>query len=479
MALSRDKLGNLFLGVTPRPQREYLRDQLERLRPAYNRVIVPCCGRFSFEEAAVQAGYAPEQVESCDVTLFSSIIGLVLAGKPLDELKIEFSGGDEFLSLNELMREHARPDGVALYGMKLALTTADTYYERQIQKDLLVDRDTHIAKLTRDVDELVDRLSGISYACEDMWDLLARSVDDPNVIVLVNPPVRGGAAAYKALWNFDANLSWADPKIEHFEPKEGFARLWEVTQDSVCLSITYRQHNDRATTDVLKLTQEQRDHGVFALELTAERVDFLIANRPGEFERRVQRRKETQIVPSKYPLIPPDHVITKDSEVWIDPTTAGVAMYSRDLFAHKLGAIRSENYFIVAIDGYLMGVFGLFFDQLMRGTNTDVMETFGFTAPHPNYGRLNKLFMMLITCEDARRFYQSTVPSSLAPIEGFQTSCISTHPEMKTNRGILKLRDRKERPDGRYHLNYHTPFHDRSYGDCIVKWLKSDGKVGG
>jgi hypothetical protein len=56
----------------------------------YDRVVIPCAGRFTIAEAAVDAGWRPEEIECSDISLFSSVLGYAAAQTDLNALPIEF-----------------------------------------------------------------------------------------------------------------------------------------------------------------------------------------------------------------------------------------------------------------------------------------------------------------------------------------------------------------------------------------------------
>ena len=58
----------------------------------YTRFVEPCAGTFAMSNLAIQNGYKPEQIETSDVSMMSSVMGYAITGKPLDELEIHAQG---------------------------------------------------------------------------------------------------------------------------------------------------------------------------------------------------------------------------------------------------------------------------------------------------------------------------------------------------------------------------------------------------
>lgn len=100
--------------------------------------------------------------------------------------------------------------------------------------------------------------------------------------------------------------------------------------------------------------------------------------------------------------------------------------------------------------------------------------TFAFTVPHEKYGRLHKLTLMSIVSEwfwvdvlgQENWFSINGAPKNV------KTVMLTPHPENKTARGILKLDDREQQPDGSYKLYYSAPTVQRSAADTIGEWAK-------
>ena len=56
-------------------------------------------------------------------------------------------------------------------------------------------------------------------------------------------------------------------------------------------------------------------------------------------------------------------------------------------------------------------------------------------------------------------------------IKGIRTACLSRLPEVRLNRGILKLTKRVKQPDGTYKLGYEKEFENKTYKMVILEWL--------
>ena len=464
--------GDIFLGNLPSSGRSFLKKFLETARSSYKRLEIPAVGKFAGVEAAVAAGWKPSDIYVSDVSLFSTVIGYVLSGQPLKDLH-----------LSPVQSEN--PADI-LYYLKLAVLRANarSFHEQAIIRDLEARADDHKQFLQDGIDKLVASIGGINYQAVDLFEHLENGcLDNPETLMYINPP--GYARGYEKMYNTGGTITWDEPLYEIFKPKEGHQRIADTTRDCQALVLRYKGAD---------INGEDPTHPIFANEHRKGRTEYMLANYPELAEKFINRTafpaSQLPIEPSKYPILPETHVITDESSVQIVRIPANQALYYRDLFAHRLGATRSEQHFLLLVDGFICGVFGMHLSDLRRGTRRIVQdkkvkkipfsstgekgklyaeETYGFSPPSYNYPRLNRLLMMVITSRD---FILGEYFSDMVYVpDGLATTCLARYPELKTNRGILKLVSREVRPDGLFHLRYLADARDESYSDTVKRWL--------
>lgn len=454
---SAQSLGDIFLGVSPGPARSYMKLALAAARERYDRLVVPCTGRFAIPEVAVDAGWSPEQIEASDISLFSTIIGTTAAGGDLSQLRIKFQG--EFADL----QPHVTPDvvgGAALFVLKCCQLREDKYFERQVRDTLIRNKEAFIVQLQESIDKLAKKLEGIKYAPRDLVEHAMSVKYDPRTVLHLNPP--GFAKGYTKMFDTKGNLSWDEPSLPEFDSATLRPKLYQALIDEPAPALAYFFRS--------KEVEPGYEHAaVFAAE--SGRTDYILCNRPNEADKLVKRRPFMRMVKTKYPLLPDDYEITLDSEIQMVEIGKSQALYYRDLFAHKLGSSKAERYFGMLIDGYFMASTGFFFSEVNRGMSDRVFEVYGFTAPNARYPRLNRLFMSALMCGSTRDYFNTLFRNSLYQTGTFQTSCVSTTPEQKTHRGLSELIKRELRDDGRFLLVYQTPFHLTDYRQTIGNWL--------
>src|ERR1700751_4327926 len=182
----RQQMGDIFLGITPAAIRQYMLQAFKGALDRYDRIIIPCAGRFTLAEAAIDAGWQPEEIECSDVSLFSSILGYCAAGKDLDELGTAFSGElDEF---PRIFRDiHSRDaqacardwlPGAVLLGIKLCQLKGRNLFEKQARREIWDNRARYHAELQEQVGKLTEKLRGISYEIRDVTQHAEQYKDD-------------------------------------------------------------------------------------------------------------------------------------------------------------------------------------------------------------------------------------------------------------------------------------------------------------
>src|SRR5271166_5378151 len=144
----RQQMGDIFLGITPAAIRQYMLQAFKGALGQYDRIVIPCAGRFTLAEAAVDAGWRPEEITCSDVSLFSTVLGYCAAGKDLDELGVTFAG--ELLAVAQPFA-HARArdwlPGAVLLGIKLCQLKGRNLFEKQVRQEILDNRERYHAEL--------------------------------------------------------------------------------------------------------------------------------------------------------------------------------------------------------------------------------------------------------------------------------------------------------------------------------------------
>lgn len=447
---------SIFLGNTPATHRRWLASFFAVAKAKYDTLIIPCCGQFAAAQVAIRAGWKPENIGTSDVSLFTSLLGLFCTGTPLSKLEIKLT----LPGLAEEPTSYAE----AFYAIKLAqeLTHSRSFYDERRCRDLLLRKTEHIAKLEIGLTETRKLLSGITYEIRDMFEHIEAELDNANAILYVNPP--GYFHGYEKMYNFGGKITWNEPKFRDFDPKTCHIWLRDTAASAKALIIRYKYK---------ELIAEEKAEAVFAAYKGKERSDYLLSNHPDEVKALV---KPSVLVPKvelshyRYAVLPTSYDLDKALTVAFVPCDRRKADYYRDLFVHKLGTVTATWNFLLTLDSQIAGVVGF-------GVNIDpdaftfdsLEEVYGICITHEKYN-INKLLMMLITCG---QFRQELAKVGRHGGNTLRTTCLSPYPELKINRGILKLTSRVKQ-GANYKLRYEADFRNDTYEEVLRAWLKKE-----
>ena len=458
----------IFQGTTRKQTRDYLQAVFTKLRASYERVIVPCAGRFTIPSVARGSGFSTDEVIVSDISLFSTVIGRYINDHQISDLGIKYHKNLEYLHENDGKELH---HASALYAMKIGqFHQSDNYYNQTFREELERVPEAYIKRFNEQLIEMRQTIGAIKYRIADLWTELEEYKQDQKAIIYMNPPAY--KSGYAKMFDYKGFITWDEPSIPEFDATTGMDDLFDYAIEAKSLVLWYRRK---------KVKDREKTYMTFGHQTRPDQIDFNLCNRPEEIPKSIQQMKVIDVKPLKTHVLPYNHNITTESEIKVACVTQDVALYYRDLFAHKLPIGYSETYFCLLLDGYVFGAVGMHLAAARRRNYRNgsfwLHETFGFTAP-TKYYRLTRLLMMCIT---TTRFVDDIIKTNpglayIKPVK-LQTTCIADVPELKTNRGILKLVDRRKLPNGKYHINYNTDFRDETYKEALQKWLSKHGKV--
>ena len=261
-----------------------------------------------------------------------------------------------------------------------------------------------------------------------------------------------------------------------FDPATGFDQLADMMRDAKALLICLQECQPKTYS---------LPRPVFATPIGAGRHTYVITNRPDEiFEitggPHVVPRKSGEITPSTYPPMPPDYEIRPDAKIDMFPVKAQVADYYRDIWLHRLAATPGAYNVIVTLDGYVACVIGISIEPMSRpypgATHLrSLLLRYGVGAPHVQLrtGRLATMFALQrrvaeLACGVGGQVY-------LAASQGLITVQMTRYPESKEMRGLMKLTNKQDHPDG-YKLTYSAPWRDQAPADVLGEWLVKEAR---
>jgi hypothetical protein len=474
--------GNVFLGNTPAPHRAFLARALNVLGPHYDRLVIPCAGKFASVESAVTSlNWKMNQIETSDISLFSTVLGRYIMQKPIDDLNIQ-------LNIKDADSIHLVDHVEVMFQQKLAQMekNAKSYHNKLYVEDLVRRKDFHMKSIEEGMKAMRSKVGGIQYEVRDAIEHMESAASDEKAVIWINPPAFQDG--YIKMFDTVGKITWDEPDIQQFDSKSGYLKLEEIENNAEALVLRLRFLSKSKDGVFREQWESDQEKAVFAGGRdNVLSIEYILCNRPDELTQMlgvtVIPKRIMDIQPYKAPLMPEDHEITEDSKiVWVTCST-GQAMYYRDLFAHRLGATGSEKHILMLIDGYVAGVVGLHMHRFRSGNLTYgkrmIEETYGFSVPSNKYARLNRLLMMSICTKEFQDW--AVGPDCLYEPQGLATTCLSRYEEVKVNRGILKLKNRERKTGGLmagtwFKLRYAADSTPDSYSEVTKKWLAKHAK---
>ena len=279
--------GNFFLGTLVPSEQKYLKTLIANAHKAgYKKFVEPCAGAFAMSHLAIQAGFKPEQIETSDVSLFTTIMGYALTGQSLKELGLKAVGFSD---------EELLDPATALYAWKyLSLTRnagKDYFYNYLV--DMEQRREQHIQSLKSQLEGAKKILGGMNYRALDMWKHIEEVLDDPHALVIANPPTY--LAGFEKYYDTQGKMTWKEPDYSLFDPKSGLIEFMDKVKAAKCLVMCYEENSPNNTAGAPVFSRYGVRKGINV---------YLPSNRPAEAEalakgKKIARPSETELLPLK------------------------------------------------------------------------------------------------------------------------------------------------------------------------------------
>lgn len=156
MAFFRDP-GEMFLGCLGTAEQRFLVTLIQTAaKSGYTRFVEPCAGTFAMANLAVRNGFKPEQIETSDVSMMTSVLGYAITDQSLAPLEIHAQGFSD---------EELLDPATALYAPRIKAAIRNEQ-ESSKRNDSLFDLQRAIADTFQEMrDRLQERI--------DAFDLLA------------------------------------------------------------------------------------------------------------------------------------------------------------------------------------------------------------------------------------------------------------------------------------------------------------------
>lgn len=447
--------GQLFIGALSSVDKAFIVPLLKAAKEnGYTKMVEPCAGQLDMSVMASEIGF--EDIEASDITMFSGVVGRYAEGRPIADMEICR------LDTGELMED---PVEVLAQIKKRQLEDgAGSVYGNNLLVDF-VRREADIRiSLQEQLDELAGRINSIKYFDMDMFDHLEKVKDDEHAIVLCwCPTYKGG---YEKHFQAASEVfSWREPWYTVFDPDNMYKTLYDFMADAKCLFLMVEETTQNECIGEPIYGRPSGRVGIYR---------YMVSNKPEEVERLVGKKCKpkaaTKIKPSRYHLIPEDHIITDESEVGVVKLDAPTIRYYRELLTHNFAPSESVGEGCgVIVDGYLVGIFG-YMAQISNGLPTRQCIAYAMAVPHEM--RLLRLVYMVAIQRRSLCFMLSDIWA--ASCNRMLTKIITKYPSSVTMRGIMKLVNRE--PDDRcgYFLSYECDVQEREYSEVLAEFLKKE-----
>lgn len=455
-------VGDLFLGLTSTPTREYVAEYVKRTAP--QRVFMPCAGRFFTMSAVAKLGYPTDQIYASDISLFSSLIGyLADPSKQVADLGVHLPAGEPYASFVSDTKSEVELVAGLFLCMYYVSNPPKNAYLASVCRELRRNWPQRRAGLAEKLQNLVDVIHGIHYEIQDMRDVLKayQATGTERDFLLVFPPFYAGG--YTKMFDLVDNLMpWRSPHITEFAPEETETLFTPFTDHPATLFLGTR-FPEKAP---------QGWQSVFASVVSADRIDYIYSNQLAEFRYAAAKIPEGTV---RHYEIYGDQEITQDSVLDVVEVNNHTCLYYRDLFVHRLGTVSAEAYFLLLVDGRVITAFGLHSGILRGGTTKDMLIVFGVSKSSQRYARLGKLFELAVSTTDFKeRMLNSNIFRQLRlfEIEGVRTSALTLNPNAALYRGVMKRVSKEQQKNGSYKIVFRTNWRKEVWKDTLKRWLK-------
>lgn len=453
--------GALFIGGLRADEKKYLKKILKAGKEAgYTKLVEPCAGAFAMSQIGAEVGLDPKLMQASDVCLMSAVLGYAMMDKPLDDLEIKhptLKEGASYVDVlyHQLLLMRANTDGSSEYGYQLLvdLTTRKEYYLKVLQDC---------------IDRAKELIGGMQYTAEDMMEHIDRMADDPNAIILANPPIYVGG--YERF--FADDITWKEPSYELIET-DIVQEILTRYKHSKALIICYTE----------KPNTEKEANAIFKrAEVRTGWSGYLVSNRPAEAEVLaggkyvigIQGGGDLKSLDAE--LLPVDYEITEKSTIRVIPIEVQVAQYYRKLWTHGFVGSKASQNFMILVDDKITAVFGLDKSALTMGAyggqvedNVFIMYTM---AVQHRFHRLNRLNVKITK----NKHFIETICNDLERqrVRGIKTVQMTKHPESQGVRGLMKKVNTVKDPRHGYKLTYAAELEDMTPQEALLDWVKAE-----
>lgn len=463
----------LFVGAIPKDTAAQTFRQLDMA--LVDDAYICCSGSFRFEQA-ISVNYPHITCHSNDVSLLTSALGSLAAGKPTD---FTFTGDLDFIegALAQIASDRGEPIKPVercaglLVATRMCHFRGDNDYMRSHIEHYRSNAQGYLIKAAHKLEPYIEKLNVGSFYVGDFRDHAERAIEHGGTVFAWPPLFKGDYERfYRLIHN---NVTWQEPTYNMWNPAE--------------LPAWIQRLDDSGVRYVVCSDQDfSAEHGIKPVALffggRNKKIYLYSSNRQHSSYVRINKNMRREAM--GYEPIDTDR-ITKDSRVQIHPCSHAQLNYIKDKYqAIGLHHYKGDAHYLVTIDGMLAGGFA-YVRPKTRHTNAptwqkypELIERQRRIAHHGIYllsdfacargKKLSKLIAMLATGREPIRQWEIKY---VKRIKVLLTTARTPRPVSMKYRGVFKLQNRNPQADNGDHvLNYISGVREASSQEIFNDW---------
>lgn len=466
----------LFLNTYDALDRKYIKELVPKLKKeGYSRYVELYAGSFVMPLIVASEGIAPDKIYCYDISLFSNILGYVFSNQDVRELLVCKNG-----KLIELESSDNVCNGaILIYEQALArLEKAENIvYFQYLVEDMKERKETHIKNIEDKLRKMNAVLNGLHFETLYIWDAFEKEKNAKDTFIVSNPPTYKGA--YEKFFDTNGVITWKGDSIEYelWDGAKHCPELLEQSQGCDALLLFLQQANkgnaamkDPVSARYLSLTQN-----VYWNTNKPELIEK-VNGKKSETANESKRRK------SKYPIMPPEYVVTNTSKIEVFIEEQQVAEYYRNIWLHRITGKSVSAHLCVVIDGYLAGFIGIDLNAIVKPYNENaksaIILSYAVAAPNTQM-RMARLFVAIakskkIICEalSGSKNNQYTIYATSA--DQICTVEYSRFHEVKGLRGLMKLEKKDKINENLFALKYYADLNMKPKEQVLKEFLDEE-----
>ncbi|MEW6115645.1 MAG: hypothetical protein AB1553_01935 [Nitrospirota bacterium] len=402
------------------------------------RCYIGCSGNFTIEQI-ISRRCSNVEIYSNDVSLYSSALGHMLAGKSFD---MEITN-PELSWANEYIRRGAA-EGVGTLLLLLEMLKYEkrkSAFAERMWQSYLINFEGLLDKTLQRIQKASEHIRIKEYTMVDVFDYYPRP---DGVSIGFLPTYVGG---YEKLFaRLEESVQWQSPRYELLTTERREASVQKM------LDGDYILYDDR-----------ERDLPCIArVDLFGRKTVYIYSNldvRQGVF-----RKKINEKVP-RYEILMPDEEIAHDAEVKLLQVDLPTINHYRNMFLSKKIQPGSGDPCFLAFAGDKVFGFLIFQTYSKKGGPSDEIYLLSdFVVPSTRYRRLAKLLLLAVKCREVKQLLDE---KQIREFGSILTTAFTDKPVSMKYRGVFELAKR-----GEGFLNYRAEFDNTSLKEVIQLWMK-------